>query len=138
MRLAQRVQSAKPMGKDTTFAPLETERKSLTKKERLAMLVAQNFKCATPDCKCKPEIAEHTDPVAMGNTEKPDCLLCRGCADEKTKIDVATIAAGHRKGGRTGQFARRKRRGKSLIPSRPNAWPKRKFPSQQKKLGTKP
>ena len=67
------------MGKDTTFAPLETERKSLTKKERLAMQVAQNFKCATPDCKGKPEIAEHTDPVAMGNTESLTAFVPRLC-----------------------------------------------------------
>lgn len=101
------------------------------------MLVAQDFKCATPDCKGKPAIAEHTDPVAMGNKEKPDCLLCQACADAKTKIDVAIIAAGHRKAGRTGQYARRKRRGGTKIPARVNPWPKRKFPKAAKKSGTK-
>jgi hypothetical protein len=119
------------VGRDVVFPELETERKSLTKKERLAMLVAQDFKCATPDCKGKPEIAEHTTPVAMGNTEKPDCLLCRRCALEKTKGDVAMIAAGHRKAGRTGQYARRKRRGGTKIPARVNPWPKRKFPKRK-------
>jgi len=100
------------------------------------MLVAQDFKCATPECKGKPEIAEHSWPVAMGNTEKPDCLLCRNCALEKTKDDVATIAAGHRKAGRTGQYARRKRRGGTKIPARVNPWPKRKFPKRVKSSGT--
>ena len=120
------------MGRDVVFPELETSRKSLTKKERLVMLVAQDFKCATPDCKGKPAIAEHVTPVKMGNRAKPTILLCKSCADAKTKIDVATIAAGHRKAGRTGQYARRKKNGGTKIPARANPWPKRKFPKRIK------
>lgn len=120
-----------PDGKVVFKAP-DLVRSDLTKLERAKMLEAQNYKCATPDCHGKPEIAEHTDPVAMGNTGKPDKILCRGCAKTKTDIDIAIIAAGHRKAGRTGQYARRQRRGGTKIPKRVNPWPKRKFPKKIK------
>src|SRR3546814_20991589 len=37
-----------------------------------------------------PFIAEHSHPVALGNDQKPDCLLCEPCADLKTNGTRAT------------------------------------------------
>ena len=67
-------------------------RRYLTPKERKAMWDAQNGSCAV--CKAPTSlagmIAEHTIPVALGNTEKPDALLCKPCADRKTFGTKAT------------------------------------------------
>ena len=69
-------------------------RRSLTPKERREMLEAQDGKCA--QCKVpidgtgKTCIAEHWNPVAMGNDQKPDALLCHFCADFKTNGGPAT------------------------------------------------
>jgi hypothetical protein len=72
------------------------KRASLTPKERDAMLKAQGGRCATPGCEHPPAIAEHTLPVALGNPEKPDCLLCWPCAKAKTVADVWQIAKAKR------------------------------------------
>ena len=69
-----------------------TRRLSLTPKQRLDMHGAQQGKCAkcgapTPLDAC---IAEHTRPVAQGNTDKPDCLLCIPCAHRKSYGTKAT------------------------------------------------
>ena len=66
---------------------MTTKRASLTPKERQEMLDRQEGKCAW--CKTfygvsKLMIAEHTHPVVLGNADKPDCLVCRDCAHEKT------------------------------------------------------
>lgn len=74
------------------------KRASLTPKERADMLAAQGGKCATPGCEHPPAIAEHTLPVALGNPEKPDCLLCWPCAKAKTVADVWQIAKAKRQG----------------------------------------
>lgn len=69
-----------------------TKRASLTPKERKAMWDAQGGCCAV--CKAHTSlarmIAEHWSPVALGNAEKPDCLLCIPCADRKTNGSPAT------------------------------------------------
>ena len=69
-----------------------TTRRSLTQKERRDMWARQRFRCAL--CDSRPDlkdcIAEHIHPVALGNAEKPDCLLCKSCADRKTNGTKAT------------------------------------------------
>jgi len=75
-----------------------TKRASLTPRERSDMLTDQEGKCARcaapigpqPDGTKVPFIAEHWFPVALGNTAKPDCLLCLPCADRKTNGSPAT------------------------------------------------
>lgn len=69
-----------------------TKRRYLTAKERATMHAEQDGLCAgclakitVSDC-----IAEHWFPVALGNDKKPDCLLCRPCADKKTNGTKAT------------------------------------------------
>jgi hypothetical protein len=70
-------------------------RRYLTPKERKAMLEGQGGLCRCR-CGCKadistgPSIAEHTVCVALGNTDKPDRLLCVPCADRKTNGSPAT------------------------------------------------
>ncbi len=105
------------------------------------MLDAQSSECAL--CKVKigragdvlahgvqPFIAEHSIPVALGNEEKPDCLLCLGCATIKTKKDVTTIAKTKRQKLKHETGRSRKRKSKPF-PKRVNQWPKRSFSSRQ-------
>lgn len=116
------------------------KRASLTPKERRTMHAEQDGLCAgclvtitVKDC-----IAEHWYPVALGNAKKPDCLLCRPCADRKTNGSPATsygsdkhaIAKTKRLRGET------KTGPKKAIPSRgfaerpkgsPYQWPTRKL-----------
>lgn len=64
-------------------------RKYLTPKQRAAMCLAQRNLCG---CGCgraldtapRATIAEHTDPVALGNGAKPDHIRNRACARRKT------------------------------------------------------
>lgn len=56
------------------------------------MKIRQGGCCFTFGCDGKPEIGEHFTPVALGNDQKPDCLLCKPCADAKTKKDMGRIA----------------------------------------------
>jgi hypothetical protein len=75
-----------------------TKRAYLTPRETRDMMDAQSRRCA--GCMAPigvwfgkpkiPFIAEHTFPVALGNDQKPDCLLCRCCADRKTNGSPAT------------------------------------------------
>src|SRR3546814_13598747 len=69
-----------------------TKRASLTPRERAAMLEAQNGRCLLCDdpITLRTCIDEHFLPVALGNAEKPDCLLCLACADRKTNGTTAT------------------------------------------------
>lgn len=60
------------------------KRSTLTRKERHAMAARQGGLCFTFGCVGKPAIAEHWATVALGNDQKPDCLLCRECARLKT------------------------------------------------------
>lgn len=99
------------------------------------MLERQGGVCAFPGCTSTgPFIAEHSVPVALGNEEKPDCLLCRAHAYLKTaNEDMPRISKARRQAGETGQQARRKKRkseGKAFFP-------KRKFPRRPKKNGNK-
>lgn len=67
-------------------------RRYLTPKERRDLYEGQDRKCAL--CYASMEwgkcIAEHWTPVALGNDQKPDCLLCIPCADRKTNGTKAT------------------------------------------------
>jgi hypothetical protein len=79
-------------------------RRSLTPRQVTVMLAAQGRQCAKCCCpigyqhddSIVPFIAEHTLPVALGNGEKPDCLLCVPCAKEKTRQDVKRISKADR------------------------------------------
>lgn len=60
-------------------------RKYLTANEMRDMLERQAGVCFSPECMSEgPFIGEHWLPVALGNYEKPDCLLCVPCAKAKT------------------------------------------------------
>ena len=93
---------------------MKAKRASLTKNERAALVRAQGGLCFTWGCDGRPEIGEHFTPVAMGNDQKPDCLLCRDCAARKTKRDIANIAKVKRlRNGKT-QYDKRKAKGSKL------------------------
>lgn len=69
-----------------------TKRRYLTPKERRQMHFDQQGKCAKCHMQTAPDymIAEHWTPVALGNDQKPDCLLCIPCANRKTNGTKAT------------------------------------------------
>lgn len=82
----------------------------LTRRERAAMMLAQEGKCG---CGCGQKlglriIGEHTIPVALGNSGKPDALYREECALAKTRLDIWRIAKMKRQRGDKGQQARRK------------------------------
>lgn len=62
---------------------------------------------------------DHVVPVALGgeNTAENLQVLCFGCHAKKTADDVARIAKADRMAGRSGQQARRKKRGTGQIKS---------------------
>ncbi len=103
------------------------KRNSLTPRQR-ASLVASIVCC--PLCSKRIGdggiIAEHTIPVALGNLNKPDTILCRSCAGLKTKKDMRDIAKVKRmrKHHETGRG--RARRGAPLKSAK-RPWPKRKM-----------
>ena len=105
-----------------------TQRRYLSPKERALMLVAQKGKCAC-FCGCrkkitvKDSIGEHTHPVALGNAEKPDRLLCLSCADVKTNGTKATT-----KGSDKHSIARAKR----LERKRLGTWPATRHPMKSR------
>lgn len=120
-----------------------TKRASLTPKQRRAMWEDQDGCCAVCGAPTALEnmIAEHWHPVALGNDQKPDCLLCEFCAHRKTNGTKATsygsdkhaIAKDKRLRGETKQGP------KKAIPSRPFperpaghawVWPTRKMPGR--------
>jgi len=100
-----------------------TRRRSLTKRETIAMLDAQNGICAcSPECELPVTlgccIREHTLPVALGNRDKPDAILHPDCAREKTAKDIDMICKADRQRlyHETGRSSKSKPK---KIPSRP-------------------
>jgi len=68
----------------------------------------------------QPEI-DHIKPQALGGTNDEENLQVLGrhcCHVAKSAEDARIIAQADRKSGRSGQWARRKRRGGSMIPKR--------------------
>lgn len=109
-------------------------RRSLTRRERAALWLKQGGLCG---CGCGARLVagqtidEHTIPVALGNTEKPDAIWTAACARQKTSTeDAPRIAKSRRQAGETGQQARRARGKTKKIPARPFPKGKRKMPSR--------
>ena len=97
------------------------KRRRLTKAERATMTTRQGGCCFNFGCDGKPEIAEHYTPVALGNENKPDCLLCRECARRKTngpRGDLTNIAKAKRISEKRTQYDRRQKRGPLLKSAR--------------------
>lgn len=84
------------------------KRASLTPRERASMALSQHGKCPCGAKLGRDAIGEHTLPVALGNPNKPDVLLCGQCAKDKTRTDIRQIRKADRQGGRTGQQKRRR------------------------------
>lgn len=78
-------------------------RRNLTKHEKLAMLVKQDFKCG---CSCGKPVSlenghgEHSLPVGLGNESKPDAIWRDDCHLDKSRTDLMMI----RKADRMGLF----------------------------------
>lgn len=124
------------------------QRKALTRTEIILLCQRQAQGPILCGCGCgvpldpvgEQVIDEHVLPRRLTETGCEDerdvlenrAFLRKPCAMEKTKADLARIAKARAMGGETGQRARRERRGKGSIPSRPNAWPKgRKLPTKK-------
>ena len=69
-------------------------RRSLTRRERQDMWVAQGGRCKNcdRDITLQAADAEHYVPVWMGNGDKPDALWCGPCHAGKTATDQGKIA----------------------------------------------
>jgi hypothetical protein len=68
----------------------------------------------------QPEI-DHVTPQALGGSDEEGNLQVLGrhcCHVTKSAEDTRIIAEADRKSGRSGQWARRKKRGGSMIPKR--------------------
>lgn len=116
------------------------KRKPLTRRQVLELCLRQEGRCG---CGCgfkldpmgEGVIDEHVLALELtGSNDLSNRALWRTpCAKAKTaKQDAPTIAKAKRQAGETGQRARREKRGKGSIPSRPNAWPKgRKLPTKK-------
>jgi 5-methylcytosine-specific restriction endonuclease McrA len=103
-----------------------TKRKEFTASIKAAVRERSNFTCEYPECGTYPATeVDHVVPEALGGPSTIDnaMLLCTACHARKTALDVKLIAKADRQGGRSGQYARRKRRGGSSIPAKKNAWP---------------
>lgn len=117
-----------------------TKRAHLTPHERQTMLEKQEGRCASCDGPIGPQedgtsipfIKEHTRPVAQGNDQKPDCLLCVPCAKVKTYGTKATTAGSDIHGiAKAKRIAKGGKKIKNPFPKRPSGskhqWPKRRF-----------
>lgn len=93
------------------------------------------YLCQTKVKAGEPWDAEHVTAWALTYDDSDDNIRVahrrEDCHGRKTRVDVATIAKAKRQGGETGQQARRAKREKPLIPSRPfdksenkKPWPK--------------
>lgn len=103
-------------------------RRYLTPNDMHAMLQRQGGVCASPECMSKgPFEADHFHPVALGNDEKPDQLLCKPCHDKKTnglRGDKGNIAHIKRLRDSRTQFDKRKERGSRINSAGFKGWRK--------------
>jgi len=121
------------MDRDPLFPKLEYKRISFTKKQREAVFARTNGICVKEGCNRPAEEVNHIVALAMGGEHTPENWegLCKVHHKIETADQIKIIRRADRKAGRTGQYARRKRNGPSLIsPKKP--WPKRPFTKKQK------
>ena len=113
-----------------------TARKPLTRAQFAFLLIQQEGRCG---CGCGVKldpmgegvIDEHVIPRELsepGSQGERDALSNRRlfrkpCAKAKTTGDIAQIAKAKRQAREKGQAARREKRGKGSIPTRPSPWP---------------
>lgn len=103
-----------------------TKRKEFTAAIKTAVRERNNFTCEYPGCNTYPATeVDHIVPEGLGGLSTYDNaqLLCTACHARKTKLDSKMMVKADKKGGRIGQYARRKKRGSSSIPAKKNAWP---------------
>ncbi|WP_158085675.1 HNH endonuclease [Henriciella aquimarina] len=106
------------------------DRKPFSEAVKRAVQERSGGTCEKLGCEAEGEEYDHGVPVALGGESTlENCrLLCTACHRRKSSLDVKMIARADRKGGRSGQYARRtkaKAEGRhKAIPSRKNPWPK--------------
>lgn len=114
-----------------------TKRKPLTRVQLIQLMLDQEGKCG---CGCGVKldpmgegvIDEHVIPRELSEPghqgERDDLsnreLWRKPCAKAKTTGDMDQINKAKRQGLERGQQARRKKRGKGTIPTRPQPWPR--------------
>ncbi len=84
-------------------------RKAIPKATKLAVFARSGGKCEAEGCDRAGREIDHIKAVALGGGNEPENLrlLCRAHHVEKSAADVDVIAEADRKGGRSGQYARR-------------------------------
>jgi hypothetical protein len=110
-----------PFGKDRAPDYPETEdRAKLSAKQRAALVLKQEGRCAL--CACKPRKFEgdHIQELWEGGTNEPDNwqMLCPPCHKLKSGAAAKRRAKMNRLRHKTGQIKRRKERAKPLIQSK--------------------
>ena len=99
------------------------KRKPFPKAVRLAVLYRSQGVCEADGCSAVGKDFDHIKAVAVGGKSTlENCrLLCRECNAADGVLVAKAAAKADRQGGRSGQYARRKRNGPQL-QSR-NQWP---------------
>lgn len=100
-------------------------RKDFAASVKLAVRHRANYICEYPGCDNSAVEVDHIVPEGLGGLSTYDNaqLLCTACHARKTKLDSKMMVKADKKGGRIGQYARRKKRGGSSIAAKKNAWP---------------
>ena len=112
-----------PNPKDTTFEGITPEaRKGLTMPVLLSWCLRFMHCAICGDRLVNGFRDDHIKPLSMGGDNSPANRqpLCPPCHSRKTNAEAPIRAKADRQGGRKGQYARRKRRGGSSIPSHVN------------------
>ena len=94
-------------------------RKAIPAAAKREVFARSQSMCEREGCEQVGKEIDHIIAQALGGTNELDNLelLCREHHREKTSDDIARIAKADRMGGRTGQQAKRKKRGTGQIKS---------------------
>lgn len=94
-------------------------RKAIPAAAKREVFARSQSMCEREGCEQVGKEIDHIIAQALGGTNELDNLelLCREHHREKTAVDIARIAKADRMGGRTGQQAKRKKRGTGQIKS---------------------
>ena len=101
------------MGRRPSHIP---KRKPFPKAVKLAVLKRSGGSCEAEGCGNPGRDFDHIDAVAFGGESTlENCqLLCRQCNADKAIDEARRAARADKKGGRSGQYARRKRNGPKI------------------------
>lgn len=109
--------------------PVEIERRNVSKARRQKIIAAQGGVCKRADCDAPAVEVDHIVPLWLGGSNRDENLegLCGPCHLRKTRAEAPLRAKIMRQSGETGQYARRQKRGGSMIPAHKDGLKSRGF-----------